>query len=82
MSIEVNIYCWLCTYTNPIFGKILVLELQAKRLSASEIAGFLIQLYPKKKLMNQLDFWLDEKDSRNMVGLDQQNSQPIMLQNF
>ena len=32
--------------------------------------------------MNQLDFWLDEKDSRNMVGLDQQNSQSIMLQNF
>ena len=34
----------------------LFLELQAKMLSANGIAGFLNQLYLKKKLMNQLDF--------------------------
>ena len=36
-------YYWLCTCTNPIYEKILVLEL-TKMLSASEAVGFLYQL--------------------------------------
>ena len=51
---------------NTIFVKILVLELWTKMLSNIEIAGFLNQVYLKKKLMNQLDFWHDDKDSRNI----------------
>ena len=53
-------YYQLFPCTNPISGKILVLELRDKMLSASEIAGLLNQLYLKKQLVNQLDFWLNE----------------------
>lgn len=35
-------------------------------LSNIEVAGFLNQVYLKKKLMNQLDFWHDDKDSRSI----------------
>ena len=35
-------------------------------LSGNQIAGFLNQLYFKKKLMNQFDFWHLVIDSRNI----------------
>ena len=35
-------------------------------LKDNQIAGYLNQLYFKKKVMNQLDFWLADKDSRNV----------------
>ena len=34
--------------------------------SANDIKGFLNQLYPKNKLMNQLDFWHDDIDPGNI----------------
>ena len=35
-------------------------------LSTNDIAGFLNHLYLKKNLMNQLDFWHDDIDSRHV----------------
>ena len=37
----------------------------AKMLKANQISGFLNQLYLKKILLNELDFWHVDKDSRN-----------------
>ena len=36
---------------------------------ASEVVGFLNQLYLKKKLTNQLDFWHDDVDLRNITEI-------------
>ena len=46
----------LCSCTNPIFWKDLVPEILAKMLSASQIAGFLNQLFLQNKLMKQSHF--------------------------
>ena len=35
-------------------------------LSANKIAGFLNQLYLKKKVMNKLEFWNEDIESRNI----------------
>ena len=61
-------YYQLFTCTNSISRKILVLELQDKMLSANETAGFLNHLKKKKekRLLNQLDFWHDDIDSKNL----------------
>ena len=37
-------------------------------LSANEITGSLNQLYIKKKLMNQFDFWHSDTDSKSIKG--------------
>ena len=36
-------------------------------LLINKIAGFINKLYLKKKLMNQLNLWHDDKDFRNKV---------------
>ena len=46
-------------------GKILLLELSVKMLLGNQMTGFLNQLYLKKKMMNRVDFWHVDKDSRN-----------------
>ena len=46
----------------PYLGKFWFLSY---KLSANEKAGFLNQLYMKKKLTDQLDLWHDDVDSRN-----------------
>ena len=43
-------------WTNLIFGEILVAEIWVKMLLASEIAGFLNQLYLQNKIMKNPDF--------------------------
>ena len=53
-------YYWLCTCTNPIYEKILVLEL-TKMLSASEAVGFLYQLINSNSV-SQSDFLHTEID--------------------
>ena len=44
-----NVYYLLCSSTNAIFGKNLVLEIQAKMLSANQIAWFLNELFLQSK---------------------------------
>ena len=51
-----NFYYLLCSCTNPIFGKDLVPEMLAKILSASQITGFLNELYLQSKLIKQPHF--------------------------
>ena len=44
------------SWTNPIFGKNLAPEIQAKMLSANQIAGFLNQVFLQNKSMKQPHF--------------------------
>ena len=53
---DVNLYCFLCSCTNPIFGKIFVPEIWAKMFSVNQISGFFNQPYLQKKSMKQPDF--------------------------
>ena len=46
-----NVYYWLRSYTNPIFGKNFVPEIWAKMFSANQIAVFFNQPYLQNKLM-------------------------------
>ena len=57
-SIIKSFYYLLHTYANPIFGKNLVSEIQAKMLSASQIAGVLNQSYILNKVMKWADFFV------------------------
>ena len=50
-----NIYYFLCSYTNPVFKKNFIPEIQAKMFLANQIAGFLNQPYLQNKSMNQPD---------------------------
>ena len=51
-----NLYYLLCSCTNPILGKIFVLEIWAKMFSAKQIAGFFNQPYLQNKSIKYLDF--------------------------
>ena len=51
-----NSYNFLCSSTNPRYGKTLVLEILAKNFSANQIAVFLNQIYLQKKYMKQPHF--------------------------
>ena len=46
-----NLYYLQFSYTNPIFGKILVPEIRAKMFAANQIAGFFNQPYLQNKSM-------------------------------
>ena len=46
-----NLYYLLCSCTNPVFRKNLVPKIEAKMLSANQIAGFLNQLFLQNKNM-------------------------------
>ena len=46
-----NVYYLLCSWTNPIFGKILVPEIWAKMFSANQIAEFFNQPYLQNQSM-------------------------------
>ena len=46
---------------NPISGKILVLELWAKMLSANQIAGFFKMYYMKLEMNDEVYFWHADK---------------------
>ena len=60
--------CWYFT-TNPISGKILVLELWAKMLSVNQIAGFFKMQYLKKEVDDEVYFWhVDKHQSLPQVG--------------
>ena len=48
--------------TSPISGKILVLELWAKMLSANQIAGFFKMYYLKKKVNGGVYVWHADKN--------------------
>ena len=50
------VYYLLCSCTNSMFGKILVLEIWTKMFSANQIAGFFNQPYLQNKSMKQPDF--------------------------
>ena len=56
-----NWYYFLCSNTNPICVKTLVLEIWAKILSGNQITGFLNQLYFQSKSIKCLDFLHFEK---------------------
>ena len=44
-----NLYYLHCSWTNSIFGKIFVVEILAKMLSANKVVGFSNQLYVQNK---------------------------------
>ena len=44
-----NLYCLLCSSTDPIFEKIFVPEMWAKIISANQISGFFNQPYIQNK---------------------------------
>ena len=52
-----KIYIYLlCSCTNPIFGKLFVLEMWTKMFSANQIAGFFNQSYLQNKSKKYPDF--------------------------
>ena len=51
-------YYLLCSWTNPIFGKNLVPDIEAKILSANHVGGFLNQVFHQNKLMKQPHYGL------------------------
>ena len=53
---DVNLYCFLCSCTNPIFGKIFIPEIWAKMFSVNQISGFFNQPYLQKKSIKWPDF--------------------------
>ena len=61
-----NLYYLLCSSTNPIFGKILVPEIWAKRFPANQIAGFFNQQYLQDKSMKQPDFLHVDTNSQKL----------------
>ena len=54
-KLVINFY-WICSSTDPIFGKSFVPEIWAKILSASQIAGFFNQPYLQNKSVKQPEF--------------------------
>ena len=60
-------FCYLmCSCTNPIFGKNIFPEIQAKMLSANQIAGFLNQVFLQNKLMKQPHFCHVDANSQQL----------------
>ena len=49
---------------NPISGKILILELWAKILSANQIAGFFKMLNLEKEVNDKVYFWQADKHQK------------------
>ena len=58
------IYCVPCE--NLLFGKSVIPEIQAKIISATEIAGYLNQAFLQSKLMKRLHFLYVDTNSQKL----------------